>query len=102
MCNIRKGVPGLFPEVATALGEVHQRRRGVLWTIRLTHLQACPKKLYKKSSETFWTDHICIRRNCLTEMWKLQMPSCTGNAQIHKCQYIPQLYKNMYYCSHYF
>jgi hypothetical protein len=25
-----KGVPGLFPELATALGAVHQSRRGVL------------------------------------------------------------------------
>jgi hypothetical protein len=25
-----KGVPGLFPEVSTALGVVHQCRRGVL------------------------------------------------------------------------
>jgi hypothetical protein len=31
MRNPDKGVPGLFPEVATALRVVHQCRRGVLW-----------------------------------------------------------------------
>jgi hypothetical protein len=28
--NPRKGIPGLFPKVAAALGVVHQCRRGVL------------------------------------------------------------------------
>jgi hypothetical protein len=30
MHDPEKGIPGLFPEVATALGAVHQCRRGVL------------------------------------------------------------------------
>jgi hypothetical protein len=30
MCDPEKGIPGLFSEVATALGVVHQCRRGVL------------------------------------------------------------------------
>jgi hypothetical protein len=30
MCNPEKGIPGVFPEVATALEAVHQCRRGVL------------------------------------------------------------------------
>jgi hypothetical protein len=30
MRDPEKGIPGLFPEVATALGAVHQCRRGVL------------------------------------------------------------------------
>jgi hypothetical protein len=30
MCDPKKGVPGLFPEVATMLGAVHQCRRGIL------------------------------------------------------------------------
>jgi hypothetical protein len=30
MCDHEKGVPGLFPEVATVLAAVHQCRRGVL------------------------------------------------------------------------
>jgi hypothetical protein len=30
MRNPEKGIPGLFPEAATAFGVVHQCRRGVL------------------------------------------------------------------------
>jgi hypothetical protein len=30
MSDLEKGIPGLFPEVVTALGAVHQCRRGVL------------------------------------------------------------------------
>jgi hypothetical protein len=44
-CDPEKGVPGLFPEVTTALGAVHQCRRVTLKAMRLTQLQACPKKL---------------------------------------------------------
>jgi hypothetical protein len=29
-CNPQKSIPGLFPEVAMALGAMHQCRRGVL------------------------------------------------------------------------
>jgi hypothetical protein len=34
-------------------------QEGSTWkAIRLTQLQACPKKLSKNSSITFWTDHM--------------------------------------------
>jgi hypothetical protein len=47
-CDPEKGIPGLFPEVATIGSGASMQEGSTLKVIRLTHLQACPKKIIKK------------------------------------------------------
>jgi hypothetical protein len=58
MHDPKRGVPGLFPKVAMALGVVHQCRRGVSEGNMSHWVASMTEKIIKKSSKTIWTHHV--------------------------------------------